>query len=34
MTNPTRWVGIDLHRRRSQISIMDGPAEPGVFAVA
>jgi transposase len=23
MSNPTRWVGIDLHRRRSQIAIID-----------
>jgi transposase len=23
MSNPTRWVGIDLHRRRSQIAILD-----------
>jgi transposase len=23
MSHPTRWVGIDLHRRRSQIAILD-----------
>ena len=23
MSNPTRWVGVDLHRRRSQIAIID-----------
>ena len=23
MSHPTRWVGIDLHRRRSQIAIID-----------
>ena len=23
MAHPTRWVGIDLHRRRSQIAILD-----------
>ncbi|MBV9193557.1 MAG: transposase [Solirubrobacterales bacterium] len=23
MSNPTRWVGIDLHRRRSQIAMID-----------
>jgi transposase len=27
MSNPTRWVGIDLHRRRSQIAIMDEHGE-------
>ena len=27
MTNPTRWVGIDLHRRRSQIAIIDQHGE-------
>ena len=27
MTNPTRWVGIDLHRRRSQIAIIDEHGE-------
>jgi hypothetical protein len=25
--NPTRWVGIDLHRRRSQIAIIDEHGE-------
>ena len=27
MGNPTRWVGIDLHRRRSQIAIIDEHGE-------
>jgi transposase len=27
MTNPTRWVGIDLHRRRSQIAVIDQDGE-------
>jgi transposase len=27
MTNPTRWVGIDLHRRRSQIAVIDEHGE-------
>jgi transposase len=27
MSNPTRWVGIDLHRRRSQIAILDEDGE-------
>ena len=27
MTNSTRWVGIDLHRRRSQIAIIDEHGE-------
>ena len=27
MSNPTRWVGIDLHRRRSQIAIIDHDGE-------
>jgi len=27
MTNGTRWVGIDLHRRRSQIAIIDEQGE-------
>jgi hypothetical protein len=27
MTNPTRWVGIDLHRRRSQVAIIDEHGE-------
>ena len=27
MTNATRWVGIDLHRRRSQIAIIDEHGE-------
>jgi transposase len=27
MSNPTRWVGIDLHRRRSQIAIIDQDGE-------
>jgi transposase len=27
MSNPTRWVGIDLHRRRSQIAIIDDHGE-------
>jgi transposase len=27
MANPTRWVGIDLHRRRSQIAIIDEHGE-------
>ena len=27
MANPTRWVGIDLHRRRSQIAIIDHEGE-------
>jgi transposase len=27
VTNPTRWVGIDLHRRRSQIAIIDEHGE-------
>jgi transposase len=27
MTNATRWVGIDLHRRRSQVAIIDGHGE-------
>ena len=27
MPNPTRWVGIDLHRRRSQIAIIDEHGE-------
>src|SRR5689334_20948080 len=27
MSNATRWVGIDLHRRRSQIAIIDEHGE-------
>ncbi len=27
MSHPTRWVGIDLHRRRSQIAIIDEHGE-------
>ena len=27
MANATRWVGIDLHRRRSQIAIIDEHGE-------
>ena len=27
MSNPTRWVGIDLHRRRTQIAIIDQHGE-------
>jgi len=27
VTNATRWVGIDLHRRRSQIAIIDDQGE-------
>ena len=27
MSNPNRWVGIDLHRRRSQIAIIDEHGE-------
>ncbi|MGZ6569401.1 MAG: IS110 family RNA-guided transposase [Solirubrobacteraceae bacterium] len=27
MTNATRWVGIDLHRRRSQVAIIDQEGE-------
>ena len=27
MTNGNRWVGIDLHRRRSQIAIIDDHGE-------
>jgi transposase len=27
VTNGTRWVGIDLHRRRSQIAIIDDQGE-------
>jgi transposase len=27
MTNPTRWVGIDLHRRRSQVAVIDEQGE-------
>src|SRR5437764_777017 len=27
VSNPTRWVGIDLHRRRSQIAIVDEHGE-------
>ena len=27
MSNPTRWVGVDLHRRRSQIAIIDERGE-------
>jgi len=27
MSHPTRWVGIDLHRRRSQIAILDERGE-------
>jgi transposase len=27
VSNPTRWVGIDLHRRRSQIAIIDEHGE-------
>ncbi len=27
MSNGTRWVGIDLHRRRSQIAIIDDHGE-------
>src|SRR5581483_6973393 len=30
MSNPTRWVGIDLHRRRSQIAIIDEHGELSV----
>ena len=31
MSNPTRWVGVDLHRRRSQIAIVD---EDGQLALS
>src|SRR5438477_8349884 len=27
MANPTRWVGIDLHRQHSQIAIIDEHSE-------
>ena len=27
MTNPRRWVGIDLHRRRSQLAVIDEQGE-------
>src|SRR5204863_5564135 len=27
VSNPTRWVGVDLHRRRSQIAIIDEHGE-------
>ena len=27
MDNATRWVGIDLHRRRSQIAVIDEHGE-------
>ena len=27
MSNPNRWVGVDLHRRRSQIAVIDGRGE-------
>jgi transposase len=27
MSNPTRWIGIDLHRRRSQIAVVDEHGE-------
>ncbi len=27
MSNPTRWVGVDLHRRRSQVAIIDADGE-------
>ena len=27
MSNPTRWIGVDLHRRRSQIAIIDEHGE-------
>jgi transposase len=27
MSHPTRWVGIDLHRRRSQIAVIDQDGE-------
>jgi transposase len=27
MSHPTRWVGIDLHRRRSQLAMIDEHAE-------
>jgi transposase len=27
MSNPTRWVGIDLHRRRSQVAVIDEHGE-------
>jgi len=27
MSNPTRWVGIDLHRRRSRIAVIDEHGE-------
>ena len=27
MSYPTRWVGVDLHRRRSQIAIIDEHGE-------
>ena len=27
MSNATRWVGIDLHRRRSQIAMIDEDGE-------
>jgi transposase len=27
VSNPTRWVGVDLHRRRSQIAIIDEQGE-------
>jgi transposase len=30
MTNATRWVGIDLHRRRSQVAIIDAHGELNV----
>ena len=27
MSHPTRWIGIDLHRRRSQVAIIDEHGE-------
>ena len=27
MDNATRWIGIDLHRRRSQIAVIDEHGE-------
>jgi hypothetical protein len=27
MSNATRWVGIDVHRRRSQVAIIDEHGE-------
>jgi len=28
--NGTRWIGIDLHRRRSQIAVIDEHGELGL----